>query len=119
LLDNCPRETHIAIAAVIKAPGNPLSLLTVDLDIRDDKPEDTDVFRLQGASEAVMESLLAQRYPALPQAIRRRIAEFSGGNARITLLAARVAVTIYVLEHGLDSNEYTVPVIPETPAYSA
>jgi hypothetical protein len=88
LLDNCSRDTHEDIAVVIKVPGSRLSLITVDLDIRDDKPEDTDVFRLQGASEGVMDSLLAQRYPALPQAIRRRIAEFSGGNARIALLAA-------------------------------
>jgi hypothetical protein len=88
LLDNCPRDTYEAIATVIKVPGCPLTLITVDLDIRDDRPEDTDVFRLQGASEAVMESLLAQRYPALPQAIRRPIAKFSGGNARIALLAA-------------------------------
>jgi len=89
LLDNCPRETHEAIAAVIKGSAGPLSLITVDLDIRDDRPEGTDVFRLQAASEAVMDALIEQRYPALSQAIRRRIAEFSGGNARIALLAAR------------------------------
>jgi hypothetical protein len=90
LLDNCPRETHDAIAAEIKAPGSPLSLITVDLDISDEKPENTDVFRLQGASEAVIGSLIEQRYPALSQAIRRRVAEFAGGNARIALLAADV-----------------------------
>lgn len=89
LLDNCPRDTHDAMAADIKAPGSRLSLITVDLDIRDNKPEDTDVFRLQGASEAIIDSLLEQRYPALPTALRRRIAEFSDGNARIALLAAR------------------------------
>ena len=67
---------------------SPLSLITVDLDIRDERPEHTDVFRLQSASAAVIESLLEQRYPALSQAIRRRIAEFSDGNARIAILAA-------------------------------
>jgi hypothetical protein len=89
LLDNCPRETHDAISSEIKAPGSPLSLITVDLDISDEKPENTDVFRLQGASEAVIDSLIERCYPALSQAIRRRVAEFAGGNARIALLAAR------------------------------
>ncbi|NCA71763.1 MAG: hypothetical protein EOM91_17130, partial [Sphingobacteriia bacterium] len=89
LLDNCNRDIHEALAADIKTPGSPLSLITVDLDISDDMPENTDVFRLQGASEAVTESLIEQRYPAMSQAIRSRIAEFSAGNARIALLAAR------------------------------
>jgi hypothetical protein len=43
LMDNCPRETHDAIAAECGSREGPLSLITVDLDIRDDKPEDTDV----------------------------------------------------------------------------
>jgi hypothetical protein len=90
LMDNCPRETHDAIAAVCKSQGTPPSLITVDLDIRDDRPEDTDVFRLQNALEAVIESLLIRRYPALSQAVRRRIAEFSDGNARIAILIAQL-----------------------------
>ena len=88
LLDNCKRETHDAIAPVCKSAGSPISLITVDLDIRDERPEHTDVFRLWSASEAVIESLLERRYPALSQAIRSRIAEFSDGNARIAILSA-------------------------------
>jgi hypothetical protein len=89
LLDNCPHETHDAIAPICKSSGSTLSLITVDLDIRDDKPEDTNVFRLQNASETVIESLLEYRYPSLSQAVRRHIAEFSGGNARIAILTAQ------------------------------
>ena len=88
LLDNCPRETQDAIAPVCKSARSTISLITVDLDIRDEKPEHTDVFRLQNASAAVIESLLERRYPDLSQAIRRRIAEFSDGNARIAILSA-------------------------------
>jgi hypothetical protein len=88
LLDNCPRETHDAIAPVCKSAGSPISLITVDLDIRDERPEHTDVFRLQNASAAVIESLLERRYPDMSQAIRRRIAEFSDGNARVAILSA-------------------------------
>lgn len=88
LLDNCKRETHDAIAPVCKSAGSPISLITVDLDIRDERPEHTDVFRLWSASAAVIESLLERRYPDLSQAIRSRIAEFSDGNARIAILSA-------------------------------
>jgi len=88
LLDNCPRETHDAVAPFCKSAGSTISLITVDLDIRDEKPEHTDVFRLQNASAAVIETLLERRYPDLSQEIRRRIAEFSDGNARIAILSA-------------------------------
>lgn len=88
LLDNCPRDTHDAIAPVCRSAGSAISLITVDLDIRDERPEHTDVFRLQNASTAVIESLLERRNPDLSQSIRRRIAEFAGGNARIALLSA-------------------------------
>ena len=41
------------------------------------------------ASEAVIEALIARRYPHLSQAICRRIADFSGGSSRIASLAAQ------------------------------
>jgi hypothetical protein len=63
LLDNCPWETHDAIAPVCQSAGSPISLITVDLDIRDERPEHTDAFRLQNASGAVIESLLERRWP--------------------------------------------------------
>ena len=91
LLDNCPRETHDAIAPVCRAPNSTVSLITVDLDIQDERPEGTEVFRLQGASQEVMNDLLGRRFPLLPQAVRRRIAELSDGNARVALLIAESA----------------------------
>lgn len=88
LLDNCPRETHDAIAPVCGSADSLIGLITVDLDIRDERPENTDVFRLQNASASVIESLLKRRYPNLSQAIRQRISEFADGNARIAILSA-------------------------------
>jgi hypothetical protein len=70
LLDNCPRETHDAVAPVCKSAGSTIGLITVDLDIRDENPEHTDIFRLQNASAAVIETLLERRYPDLSQEIR-------------------------------------------------
>ncbi|EGV28599.1 hypothetical protein ThidrDRAFT_3591 [Thiorhodococcus drewsii AZ1] len=87
LMDNCPSATHDAIAQ--QCQSSPvLSLITVDLDIQDDITEGTDVFRLLNASESVIKGLLDQRYPALPEPVRWRIAVFSGGNARVALLIA-------------------------------
>lgn len=88
VLDNCPRATHDAIAPACRSPTGTLSLITVDLDIQDERPEATDVFRLQAASEGVIDDLLGHRFPALAQAVRRRIARLSDGNARVALLIA-------------------------------
>lgn len=90
VLDNCPRETHDAIASACRSRNGSLSLITVDLDICDEKPEDTDVFRLLNASETVMEALLERRFPVLSRVVCRRIAQFSEGNARVALLIAGV-----------------------------
>lgn len=38
LLDNCPRETHDAVAPFCKSAGSTIGLITVDLDIRDENP---------------------------------------------------------------------------------
>ena len=89
VIDNCPRDTHDTLAPICAAPNSQLSLITVDLDIREDRPGGTGVFRLQNASEAVIEALIERRYPHLSQAICRRIADFSGGNSRIANLAAQ------------------------------
>jgi len=89
LMDNCPQEAHDAIVPFCTSVDSPISLITVDLDICDEQPEDTKVFRLRNASEAVIESLLVRRFPDLSEPAHRRIAEFSGGNTRIAILCAQ------------------------------
>lgn len=83
IVDNCNPETHAELAKLCSAPGSPVSLLTVEYDVREDEPEHTEVFRLQAASTNLLEQWLAQSFEHISQVDRRTIAEFSHGNFRI------------------------------------
>lgn len=85
VVDNCPPEVHRTLAEHCIAPGGSVSLLTVEFDVRGDIPEHTEAFKLEPASDGVIESLLARERPDVSEVDRRRIAKFSGGNARIAL----------------------------------
>ncbi len=87
VLDNCPSDTHNMLAGYV--PANPdIHLITVEYDIREDKPEATSVIRIDAVGTAITETLIKRRHPDLNQVNIRRIAEFSGGNARLALALA-------------------------------
>jgi hypothetical protein len=88
IVDNCPPETHKALAEVCAAPQSKISLMTIEYDVGDDAPENTDVFRLYPSSEDVIEKLLEAHAPNVSQVDRRHIAELSDGNARVALALA-------------------------------
>lgn len=88
VVDNCPPETHQALTKICAEPECGLSLITVEYDIRDEDPEGTEVFRLELASDDIIERLLELQSPRLSQVDRRHITEFSSGNARIALALA-------------------------------
>jgi hypothetical protein len=90
IVDNCPSDLHKRLTQQCQsASGNGnVSLLTIEYDIREDLPEDTDVIELRAASGDLMELLIESRFPLLSEIDRRRIAEFSGGNARIAIALA-------------------------------
>lgn len=89
IVDNCQPTTHRSLVAACAATGSLMSLLTVEYDVGEDDPESTEVFRLEPASDDVIEQLIARREPHVSQVDRGRIAELSGGNARIALALAR------------------------------
>lgn len=93
VLDNCPPDQHRRFADLCAAEGSRLSLLTINLDVQDDRPEGTQVFRLEVASTEVTEQIVRHK-PAhahmRPEA-RQRIAELAGGNARLALALAHSA----------------------------
>jgi len=90
-VDNCPPDLHRRLSEICRSDGSPLSLITVEYDIQEDQPEGTDVFVLEAASVNLTERLIGHRFPELSQLDARRIADFSGGNARIAIaLAERV-----------------------------
>ncbi|GGE36067.1 hypothetical protein GCM10011391_13590 [Pullulanibacillus camelliae] len=84
-VDNCPPELHRRLTSVCSASGSLVSLVTVEYDVREDQPEETDVFRLEPASNEIIEKIILDRFDYINQVDARSIAEFSGGNARIAI----------------------------------
>ena len=87
VLDNCPTEVHNSLAARVAESGF-LKLITVEYDIRDDRPEITSVVQIQAEGNEIAETLVRRRYPHLGQVNAELIANFSGGNARLALALA-------------------------------
>ena len=88
VVDNCPPDLHRRLAEVCRSTNSLLSLVTVEYDIRDDDPEETDVFRLEPSSPELIEKLVRGRFKNISQVDAKTIATFSGGNARIALALA-------------------------------
>ena len=87
ILDNCPSALHEELAALV-AETPTIRLISIEYDIREDKPESTSVVHIDAEGPDIAEALVLRRCPALGQVNARRIAEFSGGNARLAILLA-------------------------------
>ncbi len=88
VLDNCPSELHSSLSQKVSVAGVNVRLITVEYDIRDDKPQTTEVIHIEAIGPQIAEKLLRRRFPAIGQLNARRIAEFSNGNARVALAIA-------------------------------
>ena len=88
VVDNCAPDLHRRLTEAGRAPGSLLSIVTVEYDIRDDDPEETDVFRLEPSSADLIEKLIRARFKTVSQVDARTIAGSSGGNARIAIALA-------------------------------
>ena len=87
VLDNCPADTHNLLAGEVFATPH-IHLITVEYDIREDKPEVTTIVRILAEGPNIAESLILRRHPGLGRVNSRVIAKFSGGNARLALALA-------------------------------
>jgi hypothetical protein len=56
IVDNCPPDLHRRLTQWCSAPNSTVSLLTVEYDVRDDIPDETSVFRLEPASNEIIEN---------------------------------------------------------------
>ena len=88
VVDNCGQETHRQLTEIVSQKACLLKLITVEYDIRDDLPEETHCYRLEGASPEVIQQLLKARYNHLSNTDADRIADFSDGNARVAFALA-------------------------------
>jgi hypothetical protein len=89
VVDNCGPELHRRITEVCQRPESRLSAITIEYDVQDDEPEGTDVFRLEPSSIKLLYKLIARHRPTMTGPDIERVAEFSGGNARVALALAR------------------------------
>ena len=88
VVDNCPADLHASLSETCRKSSSPLSLLTIEYDIRDDQPEATDVFEIRPSSEELIQKLLEKRFPQLSHVDAQRVARLSDGNARIAVVIA-------------------------------
>lgn len=72
----------------VTSQGSRIKLITVEYDIREDKPQTTEVIHIEAVGPEVAEKLLLRRFPSIGQLNARRIAEFADGNARVSLAIA-------------------------------
>ncbi len=93
VIDNCGPDTHERLTGIVKRNGSRLKLITIEYDIRDDLPEDTLCYRLDGSSSEIITKLLRARYRRLSNSDADRIAEFSDGNARVAFALASTVET--------------------------
>lgn len=93
VVDNCPGSTHRTLVDVVRQSGSCVSVLTVEYDVGEDDFENTAEFRLEPASDDLVEALLKQRGFELSQTDRATVAAFAKGNARMALALARSAPT--------------------------
>ncbi|UMQ52661.1 hypothetical protein FH582_01490 (plasmid) [Leptospira interrogans] len=92
VIDNCSSLLHRKLSSMITSRQNQGCLITVEYDIRDDQPDETDVYKLEPASSDLIEQLLKSRFEYIHEINVRKIVEFSGGNARIAIALANTIV---------------------------
>jgi hypothetical protein len=104
VVDNCGQETHGKLTEIAKRPGSRLRLITIEYDIRDDLPEGTRCYQLDGSSDEVVKELLRRRYAFLSYNDLDKIAEFSDGNARVAFALAATGESTGALARLRDSE---------------
>lgn len=88
IVDNCDGELHRHLTEVCRAKGSRVKLVTVDLDVRQDIPLDTDAFELICKKGEMVAEILERRYPQVSFVNKDTINRLCGGNARMALILA-------------------------------
>ena len=104
VVDNCGADTHQKLTELLKKSGSKIGLVTVEYDVRDDLPDSTKCYRLEGSSGDVIKQLLQRRYPVLSFSDLDTITAFSDGNARVAFALAATVTTTGELARLRDSD---------------
>ncbi|WP_346303543.1 hypothetical protein [Pantoea sp. Morm] len=88
IVDNCGSDLHRTLTEQLKRETGHVSLLTIEYDIREDIPENTDVIIMDAGSDELIKELIKTNYKHIGLNSIHKIAEFSGGNARVAIALA-------------------------------
>ncbi len=85
VIDNCRPDLHTSLTAICKRAKSQLSLITVEYDVREDLPSETDVYKIEPCGTELIEELLKKLFPHILPINTHQIASFVGGNFRCAL----------------------------------
>jgi hypothetical protein len=88
VVDNCSFDLHRRLSEVCRAATSTVSVVTIEYDIREDRPEETEVIRIEPSSAELIEKLINHRFPGVSQVDARTVAKLCGGNARVAIALA-------------------------------
>jgi hypothetical protein len=88
IIDNCTRKLHTDLVSKLKSQPHSISLLTIEYDVRDDLPDETGVFHLEPSSDQLIQKLILRSFPNIGELNAWKIADVSGGNARVAIALA-------------------------------
>lgn len=88
VVDNCGHEVHSRLTTVAQRSGSKIGLITIEYDIRDDLPDGTSCYRIEGASDEIITKLIKRHYLNLTDVEVDIIVRFSDGNARVAFALA-------------------------------
>jgi hypothetical protein len=91
--DNCGQDVHQKLTEIVKRTDSKIRLVTVEYDIRDNLPEGTACYHLEGSSNEVIAKLLKRHFQNLSDLDADKIVEFSDGNARVAFALASTSET--------------------------
>ncbi|TDA43818.1 hypothetical protein [Burkholderia pyrrocinia] len=87
IIDNCGSQLHNQLTARCKGSDR-VSLLTIEYDIREDLPLETNVFQLEAASPELINKVIEQQFPHISEVNARTITAFADGNSRVAIALA-------------------------------
>ncbi len=88
IVDNCGSDLHNTLTEQLGRLAGNVSLLTIEYDIREDLPQNTDVIVMDTGSDDLIEEIIKTDYKHIGLNSIHRIVEFSGGNARVAIALA-------------------------------
>lgn len=92
IVDNCGQDTHAKLTR--KVQNTQIVLITIEYDVKDDLPENTDVYKLKPISVEIVQKVIERHYSHINNLNSRKIADFAGGNYRLALaIASNIAKT--------------------------